>query len=42
MERYRKPEGIFQKITFVVKHEGDPKVVEMARNVFRVEQQIVK
>jgi hypothetical protein len=42
MERYKKPEGIFQNIAFVFKHDGDPAVVEMARNHFLEEQRFVK
>jgi len=42
MERYTKPEGIFQNIAFIFNHDGDPAVVEMARNHFLEEQRIVK
>jgi hypothetical protein len=42
MERYKKPEGIFQNIAFIFKHDGDPEVIEMARNHFLAEQRFIK
>ena len=42
MERYKKPEGILQNLVFVLKHEGDASVVETARNIFLIEQNLIK